>query len=531
MIIENLISINNLSVGFQSQNKKTEVVHSVSFDIPRGKTVALVGESGSGKTVTALSIVKLLPYPSAYHSSGQIIYKKQNLMNMADKNIQEIRGKNITTIFQEPMSSLNPLHTIEKQINEILTTHSKISNLEASKKTKKLLISVGLENISNRLKSYSYELSGGQRQRVMIAMSIANNPDLLIADEPTTALDVTVQLQILKLLKKLQTDLNMAILFISHDLAVVKNLADYICIMKNGKIIEKNTKDNIFNNPQHEYTKDLINFQSSKKEKKQPSKKNILEIKNLRVWYPIKKGILRRTIDHVKAVDLINFNLLQNQTLGIVGESGSGKTSLVLALLKLISFKGTIIFDNIDISQIKNNKFINLRKNMQIIFQDPFSSLSPRMTIEEIISEGLNIHKKKLNYQDKKNKIKEIIQEVGLDFNEVFNRFPHEFSGGQRQRIAIARALILKPKLLILDEPTSALDVSIQNQILELLINLQKKYQLSYIFISHDMKVINSVADYIIVLKEGKIVEEGETEKIFNEPENNYTKDLLSSVI
>ena len=529
--MENLISINNLSVGFQSQNKKTEVVHSVSFDIPKGKTVALVGESGSGKTVTALSIVKLLPYPSAYHSSGQIIYKNQNLIDMSNKKIQKIRGKNITTIFQEPMSSLNPLHTIEKQINEMLMIHSKISTLEASKKTKELLISVGLENISNRLKSYSYELSGGQRQRVMIAMSIANNPDLLIADEPTTALDVTVQLQVLKLLKNLQQKLNMAILFISHDLAVVKNFADYICIMKNGKILEKNTKENIFNKPQHEYTKALINFQNSKKEKRQHIKKNILEIKNLRVWYPIKKGILRRTIDYVKAVELINFNLLQNQTLGIVGESGSGKTSLVLALLKLISFKGKIIFDNIDISQIKNNKFINFRKNMQIIFQDPFSSLSPRMTIEEIISEGLNIHQKKLNSEDKKNKIKEIVKEVGMNFDQIYNRFPHEFSGGQRQRIAIARALILKPKLLILDEPTSALDVTIQNQILELLNNLQLKYQLSYIFISHDMKVINSVADYIIVLKEGKIVEEGETDKIFNQPQNIYTKDLISSVI
>jgi microcin C transport system ATP-binding protein len=365
----------------------------------------------------------------------------------------------------------------------------------------------------------------------MIAMSIANNPDLLIADEPTTALDVTVQLQVLKLLKNLQQKLNMAILFISHDLAIVKNFADFICIMKNGKILEKNTKDNIFNKPQHEYTKALINFQNSKKEKRQHIKKNILEIKNLRVWYPIKKGILRRTIDYVKAVELINFNLLQNQTLGIVGESGSGKTSLVLALLKLISFKGKIIFDNIDISQIKNNKFINFRKNMQIIFQDPFSSLSPRMTIEEIISEGLNIHQKKLNSEDKKNKIKEIVKEVGMDFDQIYNRFPHEFSGGQRQRIAIARALILKPKLLILDEPTSALDVTIQNQILDLLNNLQLKYQLSYIFISHDMKVINSVADYIIVLKEGKIVEEGETDKIFNQPQNTYTKDLISSVI
>jgi len=529
--MENLISIKNLSVGFRSQNKKTNVVHSISFDIPRGKTTAIVGESGSGKTVTALSILKLLPYPAAFHSSGEIIYNKQNLLNMSDKNIQKIRGKNITTIFQEPMSSLNPLHTIEKQINEILMTHSKISYADATTKTKELLINVGLENISKRLKSYSYELSGGQRQRVMIAMSIANNPDLLIADEPTTALDVTVQLQIIKLIKNLQKKLNMAILFISHDLTVVKHLADYICIMKDGIILENNTKEKIFFNPQHEYTKKLVNFQNKKKNNITSSSKKILEIKKLKVWYPIKKGILRRIVDHVKAVDSINLTLFKNQTLGIVGESGSGKTSLVLAMLKLISFKGEVIFNNNNISKIRNNKLHNLRKDMQIIFQDPFSSLSPRMTIEEIISEGLNIHEKNLTLLDKKNRIKQIMNEVGLNFETIYNRFPHEFSGGQRQRIAIARALILNPKLLILDEPTSALDVTIQSQILDLLNSLQNKYQLSYIFISHDMKIINSVADYVIVLKEGKIVEQGNTENVFEKPQNIYTKELLQSVI
>ena len=529
--MENLISIKNLNIGFQSQNNKTDVVHSISFNIPKGKTVALVGESGSGKTVTALSILKLLPYPSAYHKSGEIFYNKKNLLNISNREIQKIRGNNITTIFQEPMSSLNPLHTIEKQINEILLTHSNLSHLEASQKTKELLISVGLEDISNRTHSYSYELSGGQRQRVMIAMSIANNPDLLIADEPTTALDVTIQLQILKLLKDLQKKLNMAILFISHDLAVVKNLADYICIMQNGRIVENDTKENIFNSPQHEYTKKLINLKNIKKEKKYISKNKILEINNLKVWYPIKKGILRRTVDYVKAVDSINFNLLQNQTLGIVGESGSGKTSLVLALLKLISFKGRIIFNNKDISLTKNNKFKKLRKDMQIIFQDPFSSLSPRMTIEEIVKEGLDVHENSLNPIKKRKIIKEIINEVGMDFDTIYNRFPHEFSGGQRQRIAIARALILKPKLLILDEPTSALDVSIQNQIIELLYKLQEKYQLSYIFISHDMKIINSVSDYVIVLKNGKIIEKGYTHNIFNHPKNTYTKNLLTSII
>jgi len=529
--MEKIISVKNLSIGFKTQEIKKNVVHSISFDIPKGKTVAIIGESGSGKTVTALSILKLLPYPSAYHETGEIIYKEKNLLNISKKDIQKIRGNNITTIFQEPMSSLNPLHTIEKQINEIMITHSKISNLNASKKTKELLKSVGLEDISNRLKSYSYELSGGQRQRVMIAMSIANNPDLLIADEPTTALDVSIQIQILKLLKDLQKKIGMAILFISHDLAVVKNLADYICIMKNGEIVEQNSKENIFNYPQHKYTKELIGYKKIEKENKSVKDNIVLKVINLKVWYPIKKGFLRRTLDYVKAINSINFNLLENQTLGIVGESGSGKTSLVLAILKLITFEGKILFNNKDISSYKKNELLKLRKNMQIIFQDPFSSLSPRMTIEEIVREGLDVHEKKLPENEKKLKIKEIFKEVGLDFDKIFNRFPHEFSGGQRQRIAIARALILKPKLLILDEPTSALDVSIQNQIIKLLNKLQLKYQLSYIFISHDINVIKAVSDYIIVLQKGKIVEEGDVKKIFNSPNTNYTKKLLQSII
>ena len=527
--MENIISIKNLSVGFRSQNKKKDVVHSISFKIPKGKTVALVGESGSGKTVTALSILKLLPYPAAYHSSGEIIYKEQNLLNSTNKQMQRIRGRNITTIFQEPMSSLNPLHTVEKQIIEILLTHSKISYLEAAQKTKKLLISVGLEEISNRLKSYSYELSGGQRQRVMIAMSIANNPDLLIADEPTTALDVTIQMQILKLLKELQKELNMAILFISHDLTVVKHIADYICIMKDGKIVEYNTTENIFLRPEQEYTKKLVNFKDFEKNKITTDEEIILKIEKLKVWYPIKKGILRRTVNYVKAVDSISFNLQKNRTLGIVGESGSGKTSLVLAILKLISFEGKISFEDKNISLLKNNDFINYRKYMQIIFQDPFSSLSPRMNIKEIISEGLDIHEKKLNEIEKTTMIRKILKEVGLDYNEIYNRFPHEFSGGQRQRIAIARTLILKPKLLILDEPTSALDVTIQNQILELLNALQKKYQMSYIFISHDIKVIRSMSDYIMVLKNGKIVENRSVNDIFENPLSDYTKNLMRS--
>ena len=529
--MENLISIKNLSVGFQSQNKKTNVVHSISFDIPKGKTIALVGESGSGKTVTALSILKLLPYPAAFHSSGEIIYNKQNLLNMSDKNIQKIRGKNITTIFQEPMSSLNPLHTIEKQVNEILMIHSSISYTEATTKTKKLLSQVGLENISERIKVYPHELSGGQRQRVMIAMSIANNPDLLIADEPTTALDVTVQSQILDLIQSIQQQMGMSILFISHDLAVVKKIADYVCIMKDGEFVEKNFTENIFSNPQHSYTKELILSQTKKRVFGNYGDNSILQINELKVWYPITKGILRRTIDYVKAIDSLNFNLKLKQTLGIVGESGSGKTSLVLAILKLISSKGNIIFDNQNLNKINKIKMKNLRREIQIIFQDPFSSLSPRMTIQQIISEGLEIHHRQLSKDEKTDKVKTIIKEVGLNYEDIHQRFPHEFSGGQRQRIAIARALILQPKLLILDEPTSALDVSIQNQILEMLNYLQKKFDLSYIFISHDMNIIKAMSDYILVLKNGKIIEEGNAEEVFMKPKTEYTQKLIQSIL
>ena len=529
--MNNLVQIKKLSVGFQSHNKRSNVVKSISFEIPKGKTVALVGESGSGKTVTALSILKLLPYPAAFHDSGEIVYNNFNLLKLKQSEIQKIRGKNISAIFQEPMSSLNPLHNIEKQINEILMIHSSISYSKSTEKTKKLLFQVGLEDIAERIKAYPHELSGGQRQRVMIAMSIANNPDLLIADEPTTALDVTVQSQILDLIKKLQQKMNMSILFISHNLSVVKKIADYVCIMKDGEIVEKNSKENIFSNPKHNYTKILIASQIKKKSIANKNDNLILQINKLKVWYPIKKGILRRTIDYVKAVDSLDFNLGLRQTLGIVGESGSGKTSLVLAILRLISSNGEIIFNNKNIQNINNKRMKILRKEMQIVFQDPFSSLSPRMTIEEIISEGLNIHEKNITKDEKQNKIKKIVKEVGLNYEDIRERFPHEFSGGQRQRIAIARALILKPKLLILDEPTSALDVSIQNQILDLLNNLQEKYNLSYIFISHDMKVIKSMSDYIIVIKNGKIIEEGSSKDIFNNPKNSYTKELLTSVI
>jgi microcin C transport system ATP-binding protein len=450
---------------------------------------------------------------------------------MSDKNIQKIRGKNITTIFQEPMSSLNPLHTIEKQVNEILMIHSSISYTEATTKTKKLLSQVGLENISERIKAYPHELSGGQRQRVMIAMSIANNPDLLIADEPTTALDVTVQSQILDLIQSIQQQMGMSILFISHDLAVVKKIADYVCIMKDGQIVEKNSTENIFSNPQHSYTKILITSQTKKKVFVNHGENTILQINELKVWYPIKKGIFRRVVDYVKAIDSLNFNLKIKQTLGIVGESGSGKTSLVFAILKLISSKGNIIFDNQNLNKIRKNKMKRLRKEIQIVFQDPFSSLSPRMTIEQIISEGLDVHYGQLPKDEKRDRVKTIIKEVGLNYEDIYQRFPHEFSGGQRQRIAIARALILQPKLLILDEPTSALDISIQNQILQMLNHLQKKFGLSYIFISHDMNVIKATSDYILVLKNGKIIEEGKANEVFMKPKTKYTQKLIQSIL
>jgi len=429
------------------------------------------------------------------------------------------------------MTSLNPLHTIQKQISEIILIHSKISTLEAYDKTKDLLKIVGLEDVSKRINAYPHELSGGQRQRVMIAMSIANNPDLLIADEPTTALDVNIQSQILELIKSLQKKMNMSILFISHDLSVVKKIADYVCIMKDGNIVEKNFNSEIFKNPQNEYTKLLIRSQIKNKETKFKNEKNILNVKDLKVWFPIKKGFLRRVKGYVKAVDSLNFDLKVKQTLGIVGESGSGKTSLVLAILKLITSRGQIVFNDKNINFINNNEMKKLRKEMQIVFQDPFSSLSPRMTIEQIIMEGIEIHATKLSKEEKIREIINITKEVGLNYNEISQRFPHEFSGGQRQRIAIARSLVLKPKLLILDEPTSSLDVSMQNQILELLNDLQAKYHLSYIFISHNMKVIKAMSDYIIVMQNGKIIEEGAKSIIFKNPIKSYTKELVQSII
>ena len=521
-----LISIKNLKISFkQNQN----VVNNVNIEIPKGKTVAIVGESGSGKTLSALSILKLLP-GNANINSGSIIFKEKDLLQLPLNEIEKIRGNKISTIFQEPMSSLNPLHTIDKQIKEMITTHNKKNLEELNASVLNLLKEVNLEDLMNRTNIYSYELSGGQRQRVMIAMSIANNPDLLIADEPTTALDVTVQQQILSLLNKIQKQRKMSILFISHDLGVVNKIADYIYVMKDGEIIEHGDKLEIFNNPKNPYTKQLVGFQNKIRKFQENKEIEILKIKDLKVWYPIKKGIFKKTVAYVKAVDAINFSLKKKETLGIVGESGSGKTSLVLAILKLISSSGTIEFNELNLNLLKKNKLKNIRKDIQIVFQDPFSSLSPRMNVQEILNEGIDVHFPKYSLEEKKQILKDILKETGMDYERDHNKYPHEFSGGQRQRIAIARALILKPKILILDEPTSALDITIQNQILDLLQNLQEKYSLSYIFISHDMNVIRSVSDKIILLNKGKLIEYDNAEIIFNNPVDEYTKNLIRSV-
>ncbi len=525
--MNNIVSIKNLTISFKN-NK--QVVNDANLDIPKGKTVAIVGESGSGKTLTALSVLKLLP-AGAKIDQGQIIFNTKNLLKLPLKEIEKIRGNRISTIFQEPMASLNPLHKIDKQIKEIITTHKEISSEKLNQTVLQLLKEVNLEDLVTRPNIYSYELSGGQRQRVMIAMSIANNPDLLIADEPTTALDVTVQLQILELLKKIQEKRKMSILFISHDLGVVNKIADYVYVMKDGRIIEHGNKKEIFETPKDTYTKELVGFKNLVRKSNYNKQLEILNIQKLKVWYPIKKGIFKRTVDYVKAIDDINFNLFEKETLGIVGESGSGKTSLVLAILKLISSSGNINFKNINLNQIKKNQLKNIRKDIQIVFQDPFSSLSPRMNVYEILSEGIDVHFPSFSEIEKKEIIKDILNETGMNFDRDHNKFPHEFSGGQRQRIAISRALILKPKVLILDEPTSALDITIQNQILDLLKDLQEKFSLSYIFISHDMNVIRSVSDKVLVLRSGKLVEYDIAESVFQNPKNEYTKNLIRSVI
>ena len=525
-----LVSVEDLSVDFRGGGGNVvHAVKNVSFDIGKAETVALVGESGSGKTVTALSILRLLPYPAASHPSGVIRFKDEDLMALPLDGLRHVRGNQISMIFQEPMTSLNPLHTIEQQIGEVLKIHRGLSNSAAQARVLDLIDKVGIEDPKGRLNSYPHQLSGGQRQRVMIAMALANEPDLLIADEPTTALDVTIQAQILDLLLKLKSEFHMAMLLITHDLGIVRKMADRVCVMTNGEIVERGTTHDIFASPQHPYTKHLL----ASEPKGTPPAANakapvILEAKDLKVWFPIKRGFMRRVVGHIKAVDGIDLAVKEGQTLGVVGESGSGKTTLGLALLRLVSSEGPIVYLGNRIDGYNSKRMRPLRRDMQIVFQDPYGSLSPRLSVGQIIEEGLLIQKPGMDRTERRARVSRALKEVGLD-PACQDRYPHEFSGGQRQRIAIARALVLEPKFLILDEPTSALDVSVQAQIVDLLRDLQKRYKLAYLFISHDLKVVRALANAIIVLRHGKVVEQGPARTVFAKPKTDYTKALLAA--
>jgi microcin C transport system ATP-binding protein len=530
MTTPTLVSVEDLSVDFRGGGGNiVHAVRNVSFDVGKAETVALVGESGSGKTVTALSILRLLPYPAASHPSGVIRFKGEDLMALPLDGLRHVRGNQISMIFQEPMTSLNPLHTIEQQIGEVLKIHRGLSNSAAQARVLDLLDKVGIEDPKGRLDSYPHQLSGGQRQRVMIAMALANEPDLLIADEPTTALDVTIQAQILDLLLKLKSEFNMAMLLITHDLGIVRKMADRVCVMTNGEIVDRGATHDIFASPQHPYTKHLLASEpKGTPPAADPQAPTILEAKDLRVWFPIKRGFMRHTVGHIKAVDGIDLAVKEGQTLGVVGESGSGKTTLGLALLRLVSSDGPIIYLGDRIDGYDSKKMRPLRRDMQIVFQDPYGSLSPRLSIAQIIEEGLLIQKPDMDRTERRARVSKALKEVGLD-PAAQDRYPHEFSGGQRQRIAIARALVLEPKFLILDEPTSALDVSVQAQIVDLLRDLQKRYKLAYLFISHDLKVVRALANDIIVLRHGKVVEQGPARTVFAEPKTDYTKALLAA--
>ncbi|ESZ39052.1 ABC transporter ATP-binding protein [Mesorhizobium sp. L2C066B000] len=526
---EPLLSVRDLSVAFTQGGNQSIAVDHISFDLAKGETVALVGESGSGKSVSALSVLKLLPYPTASHPSGKILFQGADLLAMNEKQLRSVRGNKITMIFQEPMTSLNPLHTIEQQIVEILALHQGMGDRQAKARTLALLNEVGIREPEKRLDAYPHQLSGGQRQRVMIAMALANEPELLIADEPTTALDVTVQAQILELLAGLKSRKGMSMLFITHDLGIVRKIADRVCVMTKGKIVETGPTRDIFANPQHAYTKHLLAAEpKGKPPAANDAAKPVMTGKDIKVWFPIKKGFFRTTVDNVKAVDGIDVTVRAGQTLGVVGESGSGKTTLGLALARMISSTGTIQFNGSDINQLSFNAMRPLRRELQIVFQDPFGSLSPRMSVSEIIEEGLKIHEPKLSPDQRDDKVVAVLKEVGLD-PATRNRYPHEFSGGQRQRVAIARAMVLNPRFVMLDEPTSALDMSVQAQVVDLLRNLQAKHDLAYLFISHDLKVIRALANDVIVMRNGKIVEAGPSEQIFERPQTDYTKALISA--
>ncbi|CDX23039.1 putative fused oligopeptide transporter subunits of ABC superfamily: ATP-binding components [Mesorhizobium sp. ORS 3324] len=526
---EPLLSVRDLSVAFAQGGTQSSAVDHISFDIAKGETLALVGESGSGKSVSALSVLKLLPYPAASHPSGKILFHGADLLGANEKTLRGVRGNKITMIFQEPMTSLNPLHTIEQQIVEVLKLHQGLGDRQARARVLELLTEVGIRDPQKRLDAYPHQLSGGQRQRVMIAMALANEPELLIADEPTTALDVTVQAQILELLAKLKSRKGMSMLFITHDLGIVRKIADRVCVMTKGRIVETGPTKEIFANPQHAYTKHLLAAEpKGKPPAANAAAKAVMTGKEIKVWFPIKRGFFRRTVDHVKAVDGIDVTVREGQTLGVVGESGSGKTTLGLALARMISSTGAISFNGQDINQLSFSAMRPLRRELQIVFQDPFGSLSPRMSIAEIIEEGLKIHEPKLSPDQRDDKVVDVLKEVGLD-PETRHRYPHEFSGGQRQRVAIARAMVLNPRFVMLDEPTSALDMSVQAQVVDLLRDLQARHNLAYLFISHDLKVIRALANDVVVMRNGQIVEAGPSEQIFSNPQTDYTRALISA--
>jgi microcin C transport system ATP-binding protein len=528
-VTEPLLSVRDLSVTFDTPDGSIEAVRHISFDIGRGETVALVGESGSGKSVTALSIVQLLPYPPARHPGGSITFQGEQMIGAKESVLRRVRGNRIAMIFQEPMTSLNPLHTVEKQVNEVLFVHKALTRQAARARTLELLHTVGLRDAERRLGAYPHQLSGGERQRVMIAMALANEPDLLVADEPTTALDVTIQAQILALLRNLKSRFGMAVLLITHDLGIVRKMADRVCVMTRGEIVEAGPTGEVFARPQHDYTRRLLAAEPKGRANPAPADAPIvMEASGVKVWFPIKSGFLRRTTGWIKAVDGIDITVRELHTVGVVGESGSGKTTLGLALLRLQRSEGEIRFEGRDIVAMSSRELRPLRRHMQIVFQDPYGSLSPRLSVGQIIEEGLRVHDLGDTDAARRDMIEEALVEVGLD-PAARDRYPHEFSGGQRQRIAIARALVLRPTLIVLDEPTSALDMSVQAQIVDLLRDLQMRYTLAYLFISHDLRVVRALSDEVIVMRAGKVVERGSTEEIFERPRDPYTRALMAA--
>ena len=525
--LTSLLSIQDLSISFSGDDGVVNAVHSLSLRVERGETVALVGESGSGKSVTALSVLGLLA-PNARYESGHIRFKGDDLRGADNETLRQIRGNRISMIFQEPMTSLNPLHVVEKQLTETLLLHKRLDATAAQRRSLELLQRVRIQAPEEKLKAYPHQLSGGQRQRVMIAMALANEPDLLIADEPTTAVDVTAQAQILMLLQDLQREFGMAVLLITHDLGVVRRVADRMYVMRAGRIVESGDRDQVFNTPQQAYTRTLIDAEPPERETvADDTAAIVLRSENIRVWYPIKRGLLRRTVGHVKAANGITVLIRAGHTIGIVGESGSGKSTLALALLRLVESRGEIEFLNQPIHQYNSHQLKPLRKQIQIVFQDPYGSLSPRLSVAQIVAEGLRAHQIG-NAETHDTQVIDALTEVGLD-PDTRHRYPHEFSGGQRQRIALARAMILKPRLLILDEPTSALDRAVQAQMITLLTELQKKHGLAYLFISHDLKVVRALSDEIVVMREGEVVEYGTASRVLKNPQSPYTRALVTA--